>query len=772
MNVLPKRGADDMCACYGRPVTPGIGSSPAVMLYRLPCRGLGPCSAVRAPTQIEFAMKKILSILLFVSVSLLGYRSAVAAPVVTITTPVAASIVEDIVSMTGTISSTYTLSSVQAQVAGVSQTLTFTATSFSGSIDISSVPVGPIMLTITATDSLNNTGSASVGLVHDHRPILTVDVAKGFVARPSLRLVASCGDIDLYGCASMAVRVNLDGKVIASTAGASLDETVSLAQYSGKALTLTFSATDTQGLTTTFARDGYVDTNATLVEVARGDGTIFDFDDTRFLFATDNTLVIRSRIGDPDIVVASTAVPRGCLTSHGAIWPGGEWRDGAPLATAATADVVANGDYAAWTTETPGIQVYWRNVATNVTTQIVNGGTAGVGSPSVASNGNLAFVISENIANRGVWRYVGGVLERISTQLYTSAPVTDGINIVYKDRNWDGDGRPATYFFPPSGPVVQLDPNIPGATMRVDASYAVKSGWTAFTKATAGIAIVNTRAPDGTIAEASIVNANSFVDAVSDAGEVVYNAGGRRYKGRAGGPHEDFSDNAQGRIVYRQGWYEMLGQLLLRFDGSGGDGGTSDDAGSTPDATIDTPGPNSDVTNTPDSNGGADATTDVSNPPSDAPSIPDSNGGHADATTDAAIPPLDAGGTSDSGGGGRDAALEGGTNLDASDATAADVATTDVSTDRSGGNGNPDATTSRPDAANDVAQRDGNVVPGDDSSSSATGCAGCSTSSTESDGPKALSALGLLAFAVVARRRRSRPIAANRPQSNAQRDRR
>lgn len=267
-------------------------------------------------------MKTLLSILFFVSIGLFGSRSALAqSPVVTISTPAAASTVEDVISITGTVTSMYTLSSVQAQVNGVSQALTFTATSFAGSIDISSVPIGPITLTIAATDSLNNVGTSAIALVHDHRPILTVDVAKGFVARPTVRLRAACADVDMYGCASLDVKV--DGAIIASTAGATLDQTVSLTQYNGKALTLTFSATDTQGLTTTFARAGYVDTNPTLVEVARGDGTILDFDETRLLFVTDNTVVLRSRIGGPDVVVGSAAVTRGGLTSHGAIWPGG-----------------------------------------------------------------------------------------------------------------------------------------------------------------------------------------------------------------------------------------------------------------------------------------------------------------------------------------------------------------------------------------------------------------------------------------------------------------
>lgn len=420
------------------------------------------------------------------------------------------------------------------------------------------------------------------------------------------------------------------------------------------------------------------------------------------------------------------------------------------------------GDYAAWTATEPVVQVYWRNVATDSTTQVVNGSySASAKWPSVASNGNLAFSLYlPNQVNGGTWRYAGGVLEKISGQFDARAglPLTDGVNIAYRVHKPLGGRSETCLVLGAGGSRIQLDPGFSSSNLP-EASYAVAGGWTAFTSWTlGGVAITKTRAPDGTIASVSVINADSTVDAISETGEVVYTAGARRYVGRAGGTQTDFSDNGQGRIVYHQGWYEILGQLLLRYDASAGDGGVND-AGGSPDATIDASAPTSDAAA--DSTGVADVTDapiDSSGPTSDA-NTTDTNGGTdgADASSDASGPISDASGAPDVAG--RDAtASDTGTARDASDAGTADVASSDIANDRSSGNDSGDAAMIRSDAATD-----GSVPPHDDSTAPSNGCDGCSTSSKGADGTKTLTFLGLLGFAVIARRRKSvarRPISA------------
>jgi hypothetical protein len=535
-------------------------------------------------------------------------RSAAAAgPVVTIASPAAGAVLGDSFPVSGTLQSIYTIASVQAQVQGPAQNLTFSSFGYSGTVDVSPVPIGPMTLTITATDSLNGSGSASVSLVHDHPPTVSVAVQNGFVARPNIRLQATCSDPDMYGCAS--ISVSLGGAVIASTNTASLDTTVSLSQYDGKAVTLVFTATDTQGMTATLSRAGYVGVSSTLTEVAHGDGPILDFDATRLLFATDTSLVIRPRSGGVDTIIASGTFERAYLTSRGAIWPGAEWRNGIALVNAATRDLVAAGDYAAWTTggysgPANTSAAFLRDVGNDTTTQVASGGMLAE-SPSVASNGDVVFTwvpgYIPQIPNPGyerILRYRAGVLATFGSCVRCDLALTDGVNVAYQQRTL-APVRNRTYVATANGEIVldDLTKCTSGALGGPMPSYAVAGGWTAFTKCPTGIATVFTRSPSGTIAQASVLNQDTYVDALSDTGDVIYGgASGARYLGRAGGGAPAmFTDNSNGRAAYRGAvWYVVLGQLLLRYgpgraSTGGTDGGVVDGSAmdaSTPDASV------------------------------------------------------------------------------------------------------------------------------------------------------------------------------------------
>ena len=357
----------------------------------------------------------------------------------------------DSVSVSGTLQSAYTVSSVQGQLQGASaQNLTLNGTNYTGTLDASSVAVGPMTLTVAATDALAGVGSASVSLIHDHPPTISVATQSGFVARPSLHLQATCNDPDMYGCATLSVAVG--GAVVASANGSTLDTMVSLSQYDGKAVTLTFTATDTQGMSASVSRSGNVDTALDLPIVAQGDRPILSFDATRILFATDVSLVIRPRAGGTDTVAGTGTFSSAYLTSHGAIWPGGEWRDGVALTNAATGDLVANGDYAGWTTINDttivgNVAAYWRDVATDTTTQIASGGYQTYG-PSVASNGDMVFTwIAPSSQYQRVYRYRGGVSTEIpGSCVRCDGALTDGVNVVYH-QHLLGGGRGETYLY-------------------------------------------------------------------------------------------------------------------------------------------------------------------------------------------------------------------------------------------------------------------------------------------------------------------------------------
>ena len=260
-------------------------------------------------------MKSALTILVLTTAFGFAAKSASAAPVITLSAPAAGMVVQDSLTITGSVTSPYLINSAHAQVGGAGVDLTINSKAISGTLDISSVALGPVTLDVTATDAVNEAGSTSVSFIHDHPPVLNVATPDGFVANPGVRLQASCSDPDPYGCVSISVygiTVN----------GTTLDQTVTPTETGP--LRLVFTATDSQGLTTTLSRMGYVPAPPVPNEVGHGDGPILDFDATRILFATDYSLFIRPRSVGPDTVIGPGGVTAAKLTSKGAVWPGGE----------------------------------------------------------------------------------------------------------------------------------------------------------------------------------------------------------------------------------------------------------------------------------------------------------------------------------------------------------------------------------------------------------------------------------------------------------------
>jgi hypothetical protein len=282
---------------------------------------------------------------------------------------------------------------------------------------------------------------------------------------------------------------------------------------------------------------------------------------------------------------------RAYLTSHGAIWGAGEWRDGALLTNTATPNTLfANGDHAAWSNGTLSVRDLANGATSTIHTSV---STFGI---RVAANGNVAYTFTDPTdpyASQRIGWFHGGVDEFIAAGC--SDPETDGINIAYRQYTL-GEGGEAVYVYTPSLGEIPLAPHEPAGTP--DQTYVLAGGWTAFVKGDpTPQAIVYTRSPDGTIAQASVFNALTSLDALDESGNVVYGLnepwkGGvrpRRYLGRAGGGIPAlFAESRFGRAVHRNGvWYVILGSTVLQYvSGSGGDAGA--DAGATD---VDTDGP-------------------------------------------------------------------------------------------------------------------------------------------------------------------------------------
>jgi hypothetical protein len=706
-------------------------------------------------------MKSRILVAVFLVLCLRG-SVAGAQPVVTITQPMAGTEVLGYADIAGSFSSTYAVTGVQAAVNTVTQSLSFTSTSFNGQMSLSTVPAGPITLVLTATDSIGQTGSASVPLtlIHNNPPSLDVVTPNGFGA--TVRLQATCIDTDMHGCASISVA----GITVNA---ASIDQTVTLTG-SGP-VRLTFTATDTRGLTTSVSRMGYIPAPPGPNEVGHGDGPILDFDATRILYTTDYSLVIRPRGGGSDVVIGPGNINTAQLTSRGAIWPGGEWRDGTLLSNTVTSSVVAQGDSAGWL-DMDRLDVYYRNVASDFTQMIAKGQTAGAASDlDLAANGDAVFI--QNLEGTGisifVYRYRAGSLQAISGGACIRrclGPVkTDGINVVFTahDSLQSTEGyRLATYLTLPDGNVLTLEPRqaFGGEPYHPPwPSYAVAGGWTAFTKLVGRLALPFTRSPCGGIAMLGGFNVDHTIEAVSDDGEVVFAANGTRYLGRAGQIPAPFP--LSGRAVYQNGWYTVDDYILNYLGPPANDGGStggcvdggSGDAGS--DASID---------------GGSvsDASSDVSS----------GDGASNDATVDAFSTEVSVDGSPDH-------AVPSDGSLDApedngrvNDASSVDAGSSDASLDLIFRDGDSTADASLDSPFQDIGSKDGTARDGissdagqdprladsstdrglgadgnvEEQGSGENGCGGCSTSPREGDGMRSILMLMMAAGLFVNRR--------------------
>ncbi|MBV9950191.1 MAG: hypothetical protein JOZ69_25345 [Myxococcales bacterium] len=642
-------------------------------------------------------MNRSASLLLVGSFLTCSRLAMAAGPVVSITSPLPNAAVGDAVAVACSVQSTFTLSTPTAQLTGGAvQPLTVSSAGFSGTLDASSLPIGPLTLTVNVTDSVSQTGSATVSLVHDHPPVLTVGTPDGVLGRPDVRLQAQCADADMYGCASLSVSIG--AAVLASTTDPVLDTTVSLVAYAGQAVTLTFTATDTQGMTTSLTRSAYVDTNPTLTEVAVGDGPILDFDATRILFAKDTNLVLRPRSGGADMTLA-TGIVRGnfvgdpyltshaYLTSHGAIWAGGELRDDTISANAITPDgnseLAAKGDYAAWLLAgDAGATFYWRNIATDSTSALASNLNLANNDLQIAANGDAVFSIvvfnsASSVDQQKVILSRDGGAPLVIPSAFPRfiGGQTDGVNVIYQQFLAGGTyGGTALYS---SGTEIQL----PACASLQPGIYAVSGGWTAFESCASVTAprVVYTRSPGGTIAQASVFNADTVLDALDDTGTVVYHANGSRYVGAAGGGvPATFSDNTLGRVVALDGhWYEVVGQALLLYaptDAGAGVGGSLEDGASVPG-------------DSGSGDGGASSSSDASSQASDGQSTASDASPQADgqgAVSDASSQSADAGSRGMSG---SDATIDAGMNPDAGAGTGTTDGPADHPSGSSGGGG-------------------------------------------------------------------------------------
>ncbi len=504
---------------------------------------------------------------------------------ISIIQPAAAALVGDDLWAVVTVSSTFEIRSVVARVEDRQASLVFSPTAYSdrfgtwpgwtNTLSLVGLTRGPKMLTVEASDFLNNSAQAQRTFVYDRKPVLTVTAPLAeTVARPQVHIAAGCTDDDPVGCS---LSVSAGGAVVAN-ARDSIDQVVSLSRFEGSATTLHFEAVDSAGQRTIADIPIYVESSIRLSEAASVPASIWDVQPDRILWLQSTSdrgiLKIRQRATGQDTVAMNEPGrwPRyGYLTPEGAIFV--EQRGDVLTALVyerrsdvlvelgfpnSSASLVANGNFAIWSM---GGTLILRDLATGANTTVST--SAGNWKNDVAANGDVVYWGGDF----DIYRYRDGKTAQLTadTALWNSYVLTDGINVIYRKHDpccgaqrfglalHDGSGE--TMLTP-----LELRPLEPGP----GSDYQVNNGWVAFTRlGTGGQLQVGTRSPPGTETQIPFFGDSSRIEALAPNSEVMFRHG-RRFLSRSGAMPIDINSGL-GRIFWQDGhWWVIIGRSLFQ----------------------------------------------------------------------------------------------------------------------------------------------------------------------------------------------------------------
>lgn len=298
-------------------------------------------------------------------------------------------------------------------------------------------------------------------------------------------------------------------------------------------------------------------------------GSLSAFDEHRLILARGAGIaVLRDRTTDQELPIPTDAE----LTSRGAIWKGGEWRDGVSVPNSATRAWLTAGRWALWSTTKSAIDwpqcsvtpcsSFLLDVETGASNAILTGGPL-MGAIEVAPNGD-ALVLWNAPQQQGrerLYRVRGGIAEQISGG-GSFGGQTDGVSVVYKTRNNSTaysivlhreDGEHETLASLDTGPDSSLH------------DYEIANGWVAYRSATTpkGPRTVWRRAPDGTKTQVSNGSSASLV-ALGDNGDVILSEQSSRKLVSAVGEPTDVLPWRGTDVFFGGLWHVKLGGSVLR----------------------------------------------------------------------------------------------------------------------------------------------------------------------------------------------------------------
>ncbi|HEX8692236.1 MAG TPA: Ig-like domain-containing protein [Longimicrobium sp.] len=472
---------------------------------------------------------------------------------------------------------------VTATIAGRATSLASTADGsgrWQGSVSVAGLARGPAELTLASTDAGGTVQTVTVPVFVDRRPVLTVTAPLfGAVARPSVRLVASCQDDDPGGCI---VRVRTQtfpgtsGGTQLAEARNQLDATVTLPLGTSYLL---FMAVDSAGQTAGENRTIHSEDSPRWTEVASAGWMAWQVGADRILFAdstaTSMALRVRSRATGAETVLfqqAGRKLRQGFLTPRGAIFvsvaPNNdplqervlEVRDGTvlDLGRVSQTSLRVVGRWAIWY---DGARLVRRDLETGTSLQVTDAAAA-----DLAANGDVVYGTSPGYE---IFRFRNGTSTQLTRDddavLWNVSPVTDGINVLYNKRTPCCTAQTSQVaLFGASGEVLLT----PRTASVVD--YQANGGWAAYLEpGPTGVPQVWLRSPAGAETQVTTAGSASRLQLLGPNGELVFTTGNRRYAALPGRAPVDIG-LAWGEYTQRVFWvngelYAVLGRSAFRI---------------------------------------------------------------------------------------------------------------------------------------------------------------------------------------------------------------
>jgi Carboxypeptidase regulatory-like domain len=473
------------------------------------------------------------------------------------------------------ISSTFQLVSVVAHSGDRSAPLSFdpletARNAWVGDLSLETAGV-PTLISVTATDITGASSTSSVNLVPEPRITLTVNEPdNAAVSQGTVRFQASC-----QNCTTISVtaeeRVTGVGRMTVASGPSPLDQTVSLAAFDGKDVSLRFAAS-AANQSVGIDLHLYVESSSRLELSSSfgGDAQILDVSPDRILAfdSTSGTFTLRARdrrTGTDQVLFSQPdARPTiGFLSPAGALFV--DTRFPSTLYENRGGTVTRLGDinsfeslrvaggFAIWNSNTT---LFRRDLASGTNTIVA--GDAGNNSNDVAANGDVVYWISQNYDIVRVRDGVSTSITEDGSTIWDVYPVTDGDIIAWPQVQQGGN---------PGGTAAFVD----GSTLQLASGPGqrplVSNGWIAFTQpAPGGIGQVFVRSPAGDERQVSLFSGGAHLEALSSDGAVIFSTGvelRRRYLVPPGGDAIEISSwLGRGLFVGSDAYVAIAGTLF------------------------------------------------------------------------------------------------------------------------------------------------------------------------------------------------------------------